>query len=424
MISCGLWHSLALTESGRVFGWGSNGCGQLGVDVWHSNEPIIIDLKDLKFKKISCGPYHSLLLSSDGDIYAFGSNRFGEVGNGTQGSHQESPIKVEHKNKVIDIATHNQNCISISQTESNDFYVWGNFGDPVLTPQLTNYQSFEDILKFNKINNYCKSIENLIEFEDSFIRNSYYLKNFEEIIKLGSGAYGNVFKAKPKKKIELKGNYSMEVGAINMLFPEKVNDEMFAIKRIELNLKNKEENIKEYLILSIMKSKNLSENQYLVKHFNAWFEESVDKPETQVLLYIQMELCDKTLDELIEEFNGDTNLKTDETLTTLGFYVLSKIFIQVLEGVNHLHKQTIIHRDLKPANILLKRCPRKGLAVKIADFGLTVIHEFSEQSHTMDKGTPKYTAPELVKSRNYNQKADIYSLGIVFQILFDLELIE
>ena len=80
MISCGFGHSLALTESGRVFGWGSNWFGQLGVDVRHSSEPIIIELNDLKIKKISCGLIHSLLLSCDGHIYAFRYNYYGGVG--------------------------------------------------------------------------------------------------------------------------------------------------------------------------------------------------------------------------------------------------------------------------------------------------------------------------------------------------------
>jgi hypothetical protein len=55
MISCGSRHSLALTESGRVFGWGDNYDGQLGVNVLNSSEPIIIELNDLKIKKVSCG---------------------------------------------------------------------------------------------------------------------------------------------------------------------------------------------------------------------------------------------------------------------------------------------------------------------------------------------------------------------------------
>jgi alpha-tubulin suppressor-like RCC1 family protein len=44
MISCGGEHSLALTESGLVFGWGSNKRGQLGVEVYYSSEPIIIGM--------------------------------------------------------------------------------------------------------------------------------------------------------------------------------------------------------------------------------------------------------------------------------------------------------------------------------------------------------------------------------------------
>jgi alpha-tubulin suppressor-like RCC1 family protein len=42
MISCGGWHSLALTESGRVFSWGHNEFEQLDVDVEDSSEPIIV----------------------------------------------------------------------------------------------------------------------------------------------------------------------------------------------------------------------------------------------------------------------------------------------------------------------------------------------------------------------------------------------
>jgi serine/threonine protein kinase len=72
----------------------------------------------------------------------------------------------------------------------------------------------------------------------------------------------------------------------------------------------------------------------------------------------------------------------------------------------------------------LKKFDSKGICVKIADFGLIAIHEFSGQSHTINKGTPEYTAPEVINSRNYNTKADVYSLGIIFQNLFALEMIE
>jgi serine/threonine protein kinase len=105
---------------------------------------------------------------------------------------------------------------------------------------------------------------------------------------------------------------------------------------------------------------------------------------------------------------------------------VSQIFIQILEGVNYLHKQKLplIHRDLKPANILLKKDEAKGFCVKIADFGLIAIHKYSEQSHTLDKGTPKYMAPEVRDSKKYDTKADVYSLGVVFQNLFSFDINE
>jgi len=139
-----------------------------------------------------------------------------------------------------------------------------------------------------------------------------------------------------------------------------------------------------------------------------------------------MELCDKTLDDVINEFKNDSKLKTTESLTTIGYYIASQVFIQILEGVNHLHKQNppLIHRDLKPANILLKKDEAKGFRVKIADIGLAVIHKYSGQSHTIDRGTPKYTAPEVRNGKKYDTKADVYSLGVIFQELFALEMIE
>ncbi len=103
----------------------------------HSSEPIIIELNDLKIKKISCGREHSLLLSCDGDIYAFGWNRWGEIGNGTQ-EEQRFPIKLELNNKFIDIASHYYYPISMSQS----FDGISNMILPVLARPLPSFDSF------------------------------------------------------------------------------------------------------------------------------------------------------------------------------------------------------------------------------------------------------------------------------------------
>jgi hypothetical protein len=202
MISCGWRHSLALTESGRVFGWGRNIEGQLGVDVRHSSEPIIIELNDLKIQKISCGYCHSLLLSCDGDIYAFGRNWYGEVGNGTR-EEQRFPIKLELNNKFIYIASHPEYRISMSQSIDGIYYVWGWFeGKRVLSPQSTKYKSFEHILRGNNFICNIKTFGKLIGFEDSFIKNGFYSKNFEEIKELGSGSFGSVYEVKKREDTE------------------------------------------------------------------------------------------------------------------------------------------------------------------------------------------------------------------------------
>jgi hypothetical protein len=416
MISCGWEHSLALTESGRVFGWGINDVGELGVDVKDSNEPIIIELNDLKIKKVSCGLAHSLLLSCDGDIYAFGRNWNGEVGNGTQKT-QRLPIKLEINNKFIDIASRYYYPISMSQS-IDGIYVWGEFeGKAVLSPQPTKYESFEAILISNNYIINMKTFGKLIEFKDSFLKNGFYSKNFQEIDKLGFGSFGSVF------KVKLRDKYISR-----LMFRES---EYSAIKRIEFTSVDKSQIITEYHnYLKI--TRKYSENKYLVKHFDAWFEESVVANQSGISLYIEMELCDKTLEDVIDEFESKY-LKTNGTLTTVGYYIASQIFIQILKGVNYLHKQKkpLIHRDLKPANILLKKSEAKGICVKIADFGLIAIHESYEKSHTSNEkshtskvGTPYYMAPEVRNGRKYNTKADIYSLGVIFEELFDLNSIE
>jgi serine/threonine protein kinase len=88
--------------------------------------------------------------------------------------------------------------------------------------------------------------------------------------------------------------------------------------------------------------------------------------------------------------------------------------------VDYLHRQKIIHRDLKPSNILITE-GIKSRFVKLGDFGLAVNHYFEEQSHSQWTGTIKYMAPEVKNGRNYNMKADIYSLGVIIRELFQIE---
>ncbi len=152
-------------------------------------------------------------------------------------------------------------------------------------------------------------------------------------------------------------------------------------------------------------------------------EHKVFDKNKKYLLHIQMELCCKTLRDIITQLNSELNQKQSEVLTPIGYYIASELFVEILESVNYLHSQEppIIHRDLKPKNILITQGLNDRF-VKIGDFDLATIHEFEEQSHTEGTGTLKYMAPEVVKDRKYDTKADIYSLGIIVQELFNFDI--
>lgn len=139
-------------------------------------------------------------------------------------------------------------------------------------------------------------------------------------------------------------------------------------------------------------------------------------------MYIQMEFCEKsTLRTAI-----DNGLYREEDR-------LWRLFREIVEGLAHIHQQGMIHRDLKPVNIFLDVNDH----VKIGDFGLATTSmrmkiDYSGSKSLMESekedvtgsltghvGTALYVAPELSSSAKavYNQKVDIYSLGV---ILFEM----
>lgn len=115
---------------------------------------------------------------------------------------------------------------------------------------------------------------------------------------------------------------------------------------------------------------------------------------------------------LIMEFvDGKSLRELLDTNTRLESNLVQHIGASVCAALEAAHGQGIIHRDIKPGNILLTKEGR----VMITDFGIAkVLGEGGDlTSENIMMGTAKYLAPEQVKGDTLDERADLYSLGIV-----------
>jgi serine/threonine-protein kinase len=91
---------------------------------------------------------------------------------------------------------------------------------------------------------------------------------------------------------------------------------------------------------------------------------------------------------------------------------------QVVELVEHtaralaaVQQAGVVHRDLKPANIFLTdTLPRRW---KVLDFGLSKLHGAEQITKDQAVGTPSYMAPEQIRGKDVDHKADLYALAAI-----------
>lgn len=178
----------------------------------------------------------------------------------------------------------------------------------------------------------------------------------------------------------------------------------------------------------------LNNNSYIDMDNQRWAEKHPKEVQFHLMLYIQMQLCELSLKDWIQE----RNCRPKAELTVArgpyqsfdcerAFNILKKI----LEGVEYIHSCGIMHRDLKPRNIFLHG---HACHVKIGDFGLAcrdiVANEHeqlhfnshigvnAESTHTTGVGTFVYASPEQLKGSHYDSKSDMYSVGVIAVELF------
>lgn len=86
--------------------------------------------------------------------------------------------------------------------------------------------------------------------------------------------------------------------------------------------------------------------------------------------------------------------------------------LAVSKALASAHQQRLVHRDLKPANVLLGR----DGAIKVSDFGIATFLSAQARAPGEVFGTPGFLAPECICGRPYDEKGDLFALGVTLYL--------
>ncbi|KTD07863.1 protein kinase domain-containing protein [Legionella jamestowniensis] len=210
-----------------------------------------------------------------------------------------------------------------------------------------------------------KSVENKSKKGVITVANKSITKSYDKIHTLGKGAWGKVVKAR-----------NSQTGTIKAIKVQKIDTDKKDSAELEVDIQ-----------------REASVGIHLGYTESLFFQPS-KKRESLTKAIMVNEFCPgMNMDELIKErkYSGQE------------FLVIMRGMFQ---EIYRLHQAGVIHGDVKPANFIAN----KDLTVKAVDYGFAA-RDGVDSLET--RGTPRYSAQELLNGRPISQSADIYSTGII-----------
>ena len=227
---------------------------------------------------------------------------------------------------------------------------------------------------------------------DFFSLKTINIKSYEDIKIIGTikdNIYTCVYKAE----------YESQLIALKKIKKDKIKEDILENLCVDEITEEdfKEEIIKFHREISNMQKCHCENSVEIYAYFD-----------TEEAFIIAMELCDNTLfKELAKTKNGFSSKKIKE------------ILLQLNNVFRKMNDNNIVHRDIKLNNILVKYLNEEKTKFKVllSDYGVSNQLSSMTKKYRTHAGTQIIMAPEILSGKEYNNKCDLWSLGVnIFQL--------
>lgn len=211
-LAAGHQHSIALSDDGRVWTWGSNEYGQLGLATASKVRPLFVPKRVPKLKNVvsvAAGYHHSIALKKDGTVWTWGRNSHGQLGIDSK-AHQSEPVKIDGLKDIVYVTAGASHCLAVAKDGTVWSWGWNDYG------QLGT-GNFDNQLSPIKI-----PIKNVVKIAAGGLHTTALTAN-GEVYAWGANTFGQIGKSmnrnypKPVKVFALKDVVSLAAGDMHSL---------------------------------------------------------------------------------------------------------------------------------------------------------------------------------------------------------------